>query len=129
MKHPTQFVLGLPPSVVLCISYSGELWLSQASQRSGTPPNMLAHGFLAGVVHSWNNRKELRFPDFASTPPQIKCNQKPYGDRKRLYQRPNPDLKAPAKALFAVIMNRFPCRDDSCFSERMISRRRFRRLS
>ena len=93
MKHPIRMlVFGLAAVCSTYASaYSGELWLSQANQRFGTPPNMLAHGFLAGVVHSWNNRKESRFPDLCfNAPARSNANQKPYGDRKRLYQRPKP---------------------------------------
>jgi hypothetical protein len=80
-------------------AYSGELWLSQANQRFGEPASMLAHGFLAGVVHSWNNRRDrnsatLCFKDYIS-------------DK-------GPDLDAPAQGIIRVaMMGRFPCRDEN----------------
>jgi hypothetical protein len=94
-------------------AYSGELWLSQANQKFGTPASMLAHGFLAGVVHSWNNRREQSFPNLCFKAPadqmQIKNLMsivKDYiGDRDQ-------DLKAPAQGVIRVaMMGRFPCRE------------------
>jgi hypothetical protein len=94
-------------------AYSGELWLSQANQEFGTPASMLAHGFLAGVVHSWNNRRDQSFPKLCFNAPadqmQIKNLMsivKDYiGDR-------DPDLKAPAQGVIRVaMMGRFPCRE------------------
>ena len=52
-------------------AYSGELWMSQAKQGFGTPANMLAHGFIAGVVHSWNTRHETKSPNLCFDAPQI----------------------------------------------------------
>ena len=117
MKHPIRtLAFGLAAFYGTHASaYSGELWLSQANQRFGTPPNMLAHGFLAGVVHSWNSRRESRFPDLCfSTPPDQMQIKNLMGIVRDYISDRSPDLKAPAQGIIRVaLMNRFPCRDDS----------------
>lgn len=93
-------------------AYSGDLWLSQANKPFGTPASMLAHGFLAGVVHSWNKRHETDFSKLCFNTPadqmQIKNLMsvvKDYIDER------DPDLKAPAQGVIRVaMMSRFPCR-------------------
>ena len=117
MKHPIRLlVFGLATVYgTYASAYSGELWLSQANQRFGTPPNMLAHGFLAGVVHSWNDRKESRFPDLCfNAPPDQMQIKNLVGIVKDDISNRNPDLKVPAQGIIrAAMMNRFPYRDDS----------------
>jgi hypothetical protein len=90
-------------------AYSGELWLSQANQRS-----MLALGFLAGVVHSWNNRQETNAPKLCFNAPadQMKMNNLMSVVKNYVEER-NPDLQIPAQGLIRVaMMRRFPCRAD-----------------
>ena len=102
MKHPIRTIFfGLAAVYGTHVSaYSGELWLSQADQRFGTPPSMLAHGFLAGVVHSWNSRRESRFPDlcFNTPPDQMQIKNLMAIVRDYISDR-SPDLKAPAQGI------------------------------
>ena len=68
-------------------AYSGELWLSQANQAFGTPASMLAHGFLAGIVHSWNNRREQELANFVlQRTGRSNADSKFDGSGQRLYQ-------------------------------------------
>ena len=102
MKHPIRMlVFGL---AAVCSNYasaySGELWLSQANQRFGTPPNMLAHGFLAGVVLVGITEKNQGFRTFASTLPQIKCKSKLMGIKKTISATETLISRLLPKALF-----------------------------
>ena len=89
------------------------MWLSQANKPFGTPASMLAHGFLAGVVHSWNSRREEKFPKLCFDAPAdqmqirnlMKIVKEYIGDRDQ-------DLKVPAQGVIRVaMMGRFPCRE------------------
>jgi hypothetical protein len=94
-------------------AYSGELWLSQADQEFGTPASTLAHGFLAGVVHSWNNRREQNFPKLCFNAPadQMQIRNLMEIVKEYIGER-DPDLKAPAQSIIRVaMMGRFPCRE------------------
>jgi hypothetical protein len=93
-------------------AYSGELWLSQANQEFGTPASMLAHGFLAGVVHSWNNRHETNSPNLCFNAPADQMQIKNLMSVVKEYiDERNPDLQAPAQGVIRVaMMGRFPCR-------------------
>jgi len=95
-------------------AYSGDLWLSQANQGFGTPASMLAHGFLAGVVHSWNNRHETNAPKLCFNTPVDQMQIKNLmGVVKDYIDERDPDLKAPAQVVIRVaMMSRFPCRAD-----------------
>ena len=92
-------------------AYSGELWLSQANQGFGTPASMLAHGFLAGVVHSWNNRREQNFPKLCFNAPADQMQIRNLMDIVKNYiSDSDTDLKAPAQGVIRVaMMGRFPC--------------------
>ena len=93
-------------------AYSGELWLSQADQEFGTPANMLAHGFLAGVVHSWNSRRETKSQNlcFDAPPEQMQIKNLVAVVLAYIDDR-DPDLQAPAQSIIRVaMMGRFPCR-------------------
>ena len=93
-------------------AYSGELWLSQANTKFGEPGSMLAHGFMAGVVHSWNNRREDRFPQLCfNAPPEALQIRNLMSIVKDYISAENPDLEAPAQGVIRVaMMARFPCR-------------------
>lgn len=93
-------------------AYSGELWLSQANTKFGEPASMLAHGFLAGVVHSWNNRREDRFPKLCfNAPPETLQIRNLMTIVKDYIAAESPDLQAPAQGVIRVaMMARFPCR-------------------
>jgi hypothetical protein len=93
-------------------AYSGELWLSQANQDFGTPASVLAHGFLAGVVHSWNKRREQNFPKLCFNAPADQMQIRNLMDIVKNYiSDRDPDLKAPAQGVIRVaMMGRFPCR-------------------
>ena len=96
-------------------AYSGELWLSQANQTFGTPASMLAHGFLAGVVHSWNNRREQNFPKLCFNAPADQMQiRNLMGIVKQYISDRDQDLKAPAQGVIRVaMMGRFPCREEN----------------
>ena len=96
-------------------AYSGELWLSQANKTFGTPPSMLAHGVLAGVVHSWNNRREEKFPKLCFDAPADQMQIKNLmGIVKEYVSDRDQDLKVPAQGLIRVaMMRRFPCREEN----------------
>jgi hypothetical protein len=105
---------------ILCMSisaqtyaYSGELWLSQAKTRFGQPASMLAHGFLAGVVHSWNGRQDPRQPKLCFDAPPSAMQIRNLMEVVTAYiDDRNPDLGAPAQGIIRVaMMTRFPCRD------------------
>ena len=93
-------------------AYSGELWLSQAKQEFGTPANMLAHGFIAGVVHSWNNRHETKSPNLCfDAPPEQRQIKTLVSVVLDYIDDREPDLQAPAQSIIRVaMMGRFPCR-------------------
>ena len=93
-------------------AYSGDLWLSQANKPFGAPASMLAHGFLAGVVHSWNNRNETNFPKLCFNAPADQMQIKNLMSVVKSYiDERNPDLQAPAQGIIRVaMMSRFPCR-------------------
>ena len=94
-------------------AYSGELWLSQADQEFGTPASTLAHGFLAGVVHSWNNRREQNSPKLCFNAPADQMQIRNLMEIVKEYiDERDPDLKAPAQGIIRVaMMGRFPCRE------------------
>ena len=94
-------------------AYSGELWLSQADQKFGTPASMLAHGFLAGIVHSWNNRREQNFPKLCFNAPADQMQIKNLMSIVKDYiSDRDPDLKVPAQGVIRVaMMGRFPCKE------------------
>jgi hypothetical protein len=73
---------------------------------------MLAHGFLAGVVHSWNNRNETNFPKLCFNAPADQMQIKNLMSVVKSYiDERNPDLQAPAQGIIRVaMMSRFPCR-------------------
>ena len=116
MKRTTQVLIFLMTASfgTHAPAYSGELWLSQANQAFGTPASMLAHGFLAGVVHSWNNRREQNSPTLCFNAPADQMQIKNLMEIvKDFISDRNPDLKAPAQGVIRVaIMARFPCRKD-----------------
>lgn len=94
-------------------AYSGELWLSQANTKFGEPASMLAHGFLAGVVHSWNGRPDPRQPKLCFDAPasamQIRNLMSIVTD---YISERDPDLGAPAQGVIRIaMMARFPCRE------------------
>ena len=93
-------------------AYSGELWLTQANKPFGEPASMLAHGFLAGVVHSWNDRRDSNFPKLCfNAPPEELQIRNLRGIVKDYISAENPDLQAPAQGIIRVaMMARFPCR-------------------
>ena len=96
-------------------AYSGELWLSQANKPFGTPASMLVPGFLAGVVHSWNSRREKKFPKLCFDAPadqmQIRNLMKIV---KEYISDRDQDLKVPAQGVIRVaMMGRFPCREQN----------------
>lgn len=93
-------------------AYSGELWLSQAKQQFGTPANMLAHGFLAGVVHSWNSRREAKSPNLCfDAPPEAMQIKNLLAVVVDYIDDRDPDLQAPAQSIIRVsMMGEFPCR-------------------
>ena len=105
---------------ILCMSitaqahaYSGELWLSQAKTKFGEPASMLAHGFLAGVVHSWNGRSDPRQPKlcFDAPPAEMQIRNLMSVVTDYIDAR-DPDLGAPAQGIIRVaMMARFPCRN------------------
>lgn len=94
------------------IGYSGDLWLSQANERFGTPANMLAHGFLAGVVHSWNGRRDnttLRDMCF-NAPPQALRIRDLMAVVSDYISDSDPDLAAPAQGIIRIaMMAKYPC--------------------
>ena len=96
-------------------AYSGELWLSQANQTFGTPASMLAHGFLAGVIHSLNNRREQNFPKLCFNAPADQMQiRNLMGIVKEYISDRDQDLKAPAQGVIRVaMMGRFPCREEN----------------
>lgn len=96
-------------------AYSGELWLSQANQAFGTPASMLAHGFLAGIAHSWNNRREQDSPTFCFNAPADQMQIRNLMEVVKDYiSDRNPDLAAPAQGVIRVaMMSRYPCRNDN----------------
>ena len=96
-------------------AYSGELWLSQANKTFGTPPSMLAHGFLAGVVHSWNSRREEKFPKLCFDAPADQMQiRNLMGIVKEYVSDRDQDLKVPAQGLIRVaMMRRFPCKEEN----------------
>ena len=107
-------------AAILCMSfttqahaYSGELWLSQANTKFGQPASMLAHGFLAGVVHSWNGRSDPKQPKlcFDAPPAAMQIRNLMSVVTEYISER-NPDLGAPAQGIIRVaMMARFPCRE------------------
>ena len=96
-------------------AYSGELWLSQANQAFGTPASMLAHGFLAGIVHSWNNRREQDSPTLCFNAPTDQMQIRNLMEVVKDYIADRePDLAAPAQGVIRVaMMSRFPCRNEN----------------
>jgi hypothetical protein len=116
MKSPIQILI---TSMFLlygsnATAYSGKLWLSQADQAFGTPASMLAHGFLAGVVHSWNSRRETNSPNlcFNASADQMEIKNL-MGIVKKYIEERSPDLQAPAQGVIRVaMMGRFPCKAD-----------------
>lgn len=96
-------------------AYSGELWLSQANQRFGEPASMLAHGFLAGVVHSWNNRRDRNSATLCFNAPADQMQIRNLMTVVKDYiSDKSPDLDAPAQGIIRVaMMGQFPCRDEN----------------
>ena len=96
-------------------AYSGELWLSQANQAFGTPASMLAHGFLAGVVHSWNNCRAQNSQTLCFDAPADQMQIRNLMEIVKDYiSDRDPDLAAPAQGVIRVaMMGRFPCRNEN----------------
>ena len=96
-------------------AYSGKLWLSQANQAFGTPASMLAHGFLAGIVHSWNNRREQDSPTLCFNAPADQMQIRNLMEVVEDYiSDREPDLEAPAQGVIRVaMMASFPCRNEN----------------
>ena len=94
-------------------AYTGEQWQSQANQKFGTPASMLAHGFLAGVVHSWNGRRDaasLRDMCFDAPPEALRIKDLMAVVIKYISDR-NPDLAAPAQGIIRLAMvTNYPCK-------------------
>ena len=91
MKHPIRMlVFGLAAVCRKYASvYSGELWLSQAINDSAhhqicSRMDFWQVSFIVGITEK-NYALDLCFN---ASPDQMQL--KPYGDRKRLYQRPKP---------------------------------------
>lgn len=95
------------------LAYSGQLWLNQANQKFAEPGHMLALGFVVGVVYSWNQRREVRQPQFCfSVPPEEMQSRNLMAVVKDYISDEKPDLEAPAAAVVRVaLMARFPCRE------------------
>ena len=94
-------------------AYSGQLWLNQANQKFAEPGHMLALGFVVGVVYSWNQRREVRQPQFCfSVPAEQMQSRNLMTVVKDYISDEKPDLEAPAAAVIRVaLMAQFPCRE------------------
>ena len=75
---------------------------------------MLAHGFLAGVVHSWNNRREQNSQTLTLPPADQMQIRNLMEVIKDYISDRDPDLAAPAQGVIRVaMMGRFPCRNEN----------------
>ena len=94
------------------MAYSGELWLSQAETKFAQPASMLAHGFLAGVVHSWNGRRGQKNPQLCFDSPASELQiRNLMAIVKDYISKKSPDLKVSAQGIIrAAMMTEFPCR-------------------
>lgn len=111
-KVISTFIVAVTISSSQAMAYTGEQWQSQANQKFGTPASMLAHGFLAGVVHSWNGRREaasLQDMCFKAPPEALRIKDLMAVVLNHVSDQ-NPDLAAPAQAIIRIAMvAEYPC--------------------